>query len=365
MPPLLMRKVDSTGSLSSVTSVTTTTSSPESIVRKKLKSPRELPPLGVPPRRRLSSDSGPPALQRSRSISSDVGDTTNSVPAPNRRRTKSFGSPSTAVPKPPPPAKGDLDMKLQRAILQYGSSDPRVGDLWNAIGNSYFRSGDLNGAKRAYKSAAQCGTGAHVATAYLNLGTAYWNTMQVAKAIEYLQKALKAFQTNLASEGKSPLESLEVASCYHQLGLAYSLEKSYGKASCAMEQALEIRTKALGARNPATARTMDAAGRIQRMRGDFGRALSYHDQALSILSQAGFSPVGTLENIAAVYSEQGDFTAVVHMYVQVVHYLKANWLNQPAPGPLREGLMKLANAYEKVGELGYAEDCRSEADLLG
>lgn len=132
-----------------------------------------------------------------------------------------------------------------------------------------------------------------------------------------------------------------------------------------MEQALEIRTKALGARNPATARTMDAAGRIQRMRGDFGRALSYHDQALSILSQAGFSPVGTLENIAAVYSEQGDFTAVVHMYVQVVHYLKANWLNQPAPGPLREGLMKLANAYEKVGELGYAEDCRSEADLLG
>lgn len=256
-------------------------------------------------------------------------------------------------------------MKLQRAILQYGSSDPRVGDLWNAMGNTYFRAGDLKGAIRAYKSAALCGEGPHVATACLNLGTAYWNLMQVKKATEYLQKALGAFQTDLAAEGKSTMESLEVASCYHQLGLAYSLEESYGKACTAMELALDIRVRVLGAHSPITARTMDAAGRVQLMRGDVGRALSYHEQALNILTQAGFSPVGTLENLAAVYQTQGDYTAVVHMYVQIVHYLKSNWIAQPAPGPLRDGLVKLADAYEKVGELGYAEDCRNEADILG
>lgn len=360
MPPLLLRKVDSSGSLSSVAS------SPGSTFRKKLASPRDLPPLGIPPRRRLSSDgSGPPPLQRSRSNSSDVsGSSTPSPSETNRRRTKSYGSPSTTLPKPPT-EKNDLDMKLQRAILQYGSSDPRVGDLWNAMGNTYFRAGDLKGAIRAYKNAALCGKGLHVATACLNLGTAYWNLMQVKKATEYLQKALAAFQTDLAAEGKSPMESLEVASCYHQLGLAYSLEESYGKACTAMEMALDIRVRVLGAHSPITARTMDAAGRVQMMRGDVGRALSYHEQALGILTQAGFSPVGTLENLAAVYETQGDYTAVVHMYVQVVHYLKSNWMTQPAPGPLRDSLMKLANAYEQLGELRYAEDCRSEAELLG
>lgn len=359
MPPLLLRKVDSTGSLSSVAS------SPE-CSRKKLKSPRELPPLSLPPRRRYSSDgSGPPPLQRSRSNSSDVAGS-NSIPRPNRRRTKSYGSPTgSSSPKVAPSDKNDLDMKLQRAILQYGSSDPRVGDLWNAMGNTYFRAGDLKGAIRAYKSAALCGKGLHVATACLNLGTAYWNTMQVKKAIDYLQKALKEFQTDLALEGKSPLDSLEIASCYHQLGLAYSLEESYGKASSAMEQALDIRARVLGAHSPVTARTMDAAGRVQMMRGDFGRALSYHEQALAILMQAGFSPVGTLENLAAVYNAQGDVTAVVHMYVQIVHYLKSNWMAQPAPGPLRDSLLKLADAYEQVREFRYADDCRNEADLLG
>ena len=364
MPPMVLRKVDSTGSLSSVTS------SPDSTIRKKLRSPRELPPLSIPPRRRLSSDgSGPPPLQRSRSNSSDIGSSSSSSSSSgslgNRRRTKSYGSPQSAPLPKPPTEKHDLDMKLQRAILQYGSSDPRVGELWNAIGNTYFRAGDLKGAIRAYKSAAVCGQGPHVATACLNLGTSYWNIMQVKKATEYLLKALKEFQTALAVEGKSPLESLEIASCYHQLGLAYSLEESYGKASTSMEKALEIRTRVLGAHSPVTARTMDAAGRVQMMRGDFSRALSYHEQALGVLTQAGFSPVATLENLAAVYTAQGDFTAVVHMYVQVVHYLKANWMAQPAPGPLRDSLRKLANAYEQVGELRYAEDCRSEADLLG
>ena len=359
MPPLLLRKVDSTGSLSSVAS------SPDSSFRKRLKSPRELPPLGVPSRRRLSSDgSGPPPLQRSRSNSSDIGGSSINTQPPNRRRTKSFGSATTPLPKPPA-EKNDLDMKLQRAILQYGSSDPRVGDLWNAMGNTYFRAGDLKGAIRAYKSSASCGAGPHVATACLNLGTAYWNLMQVKKATEYLQKALNAFQTDLAAEGKSPLDSLEVASCYHQLGLAYSLEESYGKACTSMELALDIRVRVLGAHSPITARTMDAAGRVQMMRGDLGRALSYHEQALNILTQAGFSPVGTLENLAAVYQTQGDYTAVVHMYVQIVHYLKSNWMSQPAPGPLRDGLFKLADAYERVGELRYADDCRNEAEILG
>jgi len=255
-------------------------------------------------------------------------------------------------------------MKLQRAILQYGSSDPRVGELWNAIGNTHFRSGDLKGAVRAYKSATLCGNGPHVATAYLNLGTSYWNSLQVKKSIEYLLRGLKGFQTDLAAEGKSPMESLEVASCYHQLGLAYSLEESFGKASISIEKALDIRVRVLGAHSPATARTMDAAGRVLLMRGNISRALSYHEQALAILTQAGFSPVGTLYNLVAVYTAQGDHTAVVHMYVQIVHYLKSNWVTQPAPGPLREYLIKLADAYEKVGEIRYAEDCRNEAELL-
>jgi tetratricopeptide (TPR) repeat protein len=255
-------------------------------------------------------------------------------------------------------------MKLQRAILQYGRRDARVGDLWNAMGNTYFRAGDGKGAIRAYKSAALCGEGVHVATALLNLGTAYWNSLQVKKAIEFLSKALAAFEVSLLNEGKSPLESMEIASCHHQLGLAFSLEESYGKASQSMEKALDIRGRVLGPHNPATARTMDAAGRMHLLRGDVGRAQAYHEQALQVLTSAGFSPVATLEHLAAVYQQQKDATAVVHMYVQIVHWYKSHWMAAPAPHALQKSLRQLARAYERVGEGRYADDCRSEADLL-
>jgi tetratricopeptide (TPR) repeat protein len=374
MPPLqMLRKSVSTESLYSAAS------SPESSTRKKPRSlkSRELPPLSLPPRRSrgYSSDhSSPPVLERSRSSSSDSGGGSSPSPIPqaNRRRAQSHGSPVSSAASPPPSTpkrtskeKNDLDMKLQRAILQYGRSDARVGDLWNAMGNTYFRAGDVKGAIRAYKSAALCGEGIHVATAYLNLGTAYWNSMQVKKAIDFLFKALAVFEVSLLNEGKSPLESIEIASCHHQLGLAYSLEESYGKASQSMEKALDIRGRVLGPHNPATARTMDAAGRMHLLRGDVGRAQAYHEQALQILTAAGFSPVTTLEHLATVYQHQKDSTAVVHMYVQIVHWYKAHWMAAPAPRALQESLRKLARAYEQVGEGRYAEDCRSEADLLG
>jgi tetratricopeptide (TPR) repeat protein len=196
--------------------------------------------------------------------------------------------------------------------------------------------------------------------------------MQVRKSIEYLQRALDAFQTNLAAEVdaedcklSSPRDSLDVASCYHQLGLAHALQESYGKACTAVEQALEIRGRLVGWHSPLTARTLDAVGRIYTLRGDYQRALTYHEQALTVFSQAGLSPVTTLEHMAAVYTAQGDWTGVVHMYVQIVYYLKSNWIVQPAPVLLKKGLEELAQAYEKVGESRYADDCRQEAELLG
>lgn len=263
--------------------------------------------------------------------------------------------------------------KLRKTIKRFGEKDAAVGAIYTALGNLHFRESRMNEAISSYKVAIDCCHGPHSATACLNLGTAYWNQLDVTQATKYMTKAMKALQQDCLQRGASPELCPEVASCHHQLGLVYALGNQYEAAVNEIEIACRMRLAMYGSAHPMTARTLDAAGRIHSLRGEFDQALHCHEQALTVLHGTPYA-TATLENIAMAHAGRGDFLAAVHIFVDIVTFMKTMWhremakpyyeRNQSAAQQLSSYLLKLGNAYKKVHHHAYANQCIDEADFV-
>ena len=266
-----------------------------------------------------------------------------------------------------------LMRKLRKTIKSFGEGDPAVGAAYTSLGNLHFREGRINEAISSYKAAIECREGSHSATACLNLGTAYWNQFNVPKAIKYLQQALKALELDCARSGTSPELNPDIASCHHQLGLVYALGKEHDSAVFEIESACRMRLAMYGAAHAMTARTLDAAGRIHTLRGDFDQALHCHEQALTVL-QGTPHAIPTLDNIALAHMGRGDILAAVHIYVEIIQSLKAKWHGEMIKGygdriasvsrDLAYFLHKLGGAYRKLRHDAYADHCFEEANMI-
>mmetsp|Transcript_22752 Transcript_22752/g.63271 ORF Transcript_22752/g.63271 Transcript_22752/m.63271 type:complete len:425 (+) Transcript_22752:139-1413(+) len=342
------------------------------------KSPHSLPPLpsfsgrsrsvstesfrkrgGLDPRRSPSSRKKGSHSRRSSSMSAASAD------------QSSLGSSVTSVT--PKSANERLLRKLRKAIKRYGEKDPSVAAIYTALGNLHFREGRISEAINSYKGAIDCREGPHSATAYLNLGTAYWNQMDVPQATHYLKKALKHLKRGCSLRGVSPELCPEVASCHHQLGLVYALGHQNEAAVREIETACRMRLAMYGAAHPMTARTLDAAGRIHTLRGDYDQALHCHEQALTVLQGTPYA-ASTLENIAMAHTGRGDVLAAVHVYVEIVQSMKALWhfemskpyyqRNQGVAQQLSDYLGKLGESYRKLRHDAYAHQCKEEAEMV-
>ena len=276
--------------------------------------------------------------------------------------------------KPGPQTESDrLMRKLRKTIKSVGDRDPAVGKIYTSLGNLHFREGRINEAINSYKGAIECREGPHSATACLNLGTAYWNQVNVPEAIKYLQQALKEFEQGCSRSGTSPELNPEIASCHHQLGLAYALGKEYESAVFEIESACRMRLAMYGSAHPMTARTLDAAGRIHTLRGEFDHALHCHEQALTVL-QGTPHAIATLDNIASAHMGRGDILAAVHMYVEIVQSLKSRWHSEMTKGyydrdpsvsqDLADYLHKLGESYRRLRHDAYADHCFEEANMV-
>ena len=338
-------------------------------------SPHSLPPLP-------SFGSG-----RSRSVSTESYRKRGGVD-PRRSRSKSrsrksrslsasdqvsVGGSSIGSSESPKPENERLLRKLRKTIKRYGEKDPAVGAIYTALGNLHFREGRTSEAINSYKGAIECRDGPHSATACLNLGTAFWNQNDVPQAVKYLTKALKALSQNCSRQGIAKELCPEVASCHHQLGLVYALGKQYDNAVYEIEAACRMRLAMYGSVHPMTARTIDAAGRIHTLRGEYDQALHCHEQALTVLQGTPFA-TATMENIAMAHLGRGDAIAALHVFVEIVQWLKAVWhqemikpyyqRNQGSAQQLADYLQKLAGAYRRVNHEAYAEQCAREADMV-
>ncbi|KAL7579909.1 hypothetical protein ACA910_004914 [Epithemia clementina (nom. ined.)] len=336
---------------------------------------------GIPPKSPHSLPPLPTINGRSRSLSAESFRKKSSQRFGKRKGLKKSNSESSVVSqismgshKPDPqPECERLTRKLRKSVKSLGEKDPAVGEIYTTLGNLHFREGRIHEAISSYKCALECGEGTHSATACLNLGTAYWNQVNVPEAIKYLKDALTAFELGCSRSGASPDVNPEIASCHHQLGLAYALGKEYDLAVYEIESACRMRLAMYGAAHPMTARTLDAAGRIHTLRGEYDHALHCHEQALTVL-QGTPHAIATLDNIASAHMGRGDALAAVHIYVEIVQSLKARWHCEITKGyydrdprvsqDLADYLHKLADAYRRLRHDAYADHCLDEANMV-
>eukprot|EP00522_Entomoneis_paludosa_P014608 CAMPEP_0172444626 /NCGR_PEP_ID=MMETSP1065-20121228/4643_1 /TAXON_ID=265537 /ORGANISM="Amphiprora paludosa, Strain CCMP125" /LENGTH=412 /DNA_ID=CAMNT_0013195235 /DNA_START=214 /DNA_END=1452 /DNA_ORIENTATION=+ len=384
LPPGIPPPSDLVKTLSNVSTTSTVTidsafsdssTSPKSVTSKDRgippKSPHSLPPL-------------PSFNGRSRSVSTESfrkrggslrkksgrSKRSNSMSASGSDQGSIASSVSSATPRS---ESEKLLRKLRKAIKRNGEKDPSVGAIYTALGNLHFRENRISEAINSYKGAIECRDGPHSATACLNLGTAYWNQLDVPEATKYLKKALKALQNSCARQGLSPEICPEVASCHHQLGLVYALGNHYEAAVYEIETACRMRLAMYGSCHPMTARTIDAAGRIHTLRGEYDQALHCHEQALTVLQGTPYA-TAALDNIAMAHMGRGDILAAVHIFVEIVQSIKVVWhaemtkpfyqRHQQVGQELASFLKKLADAYRKLRHDAYADQCMEEANLV-
>jgi tetratricopeptide (TPR) repeat protein len=298
-----------------------------------------------------------------------------------------------------------LHSTLQMRLHRHGANHPLVAEVWNRLGNYFFRSRTYQQALECYREAVRCCTSTssgssiiifggsngegteqerddeaketaaasmnQLATAYRSMGATHWATGKSNLAIPFLHKALDVYETHdVFAKHRSKHVFLAVASTWHQLGLALSLQQSYDDALKALWQAKSIREQVLGPRHVEVGRTVDAIGKVFCFQGNFDAALTCHQDALAIKraaakksTSASSTPansgvVTSLMNLAALHQVRGESSQAIHLYEQVLRMQMAalvqgrsssgnkSWLLVRAAMEVGETLLLLSDLFD-------------------
>lgn len=253
-----------------------------------------------------------------------------------------------------------LEKALKHSLATNGERHPNTANLYNQLGNTHFRQGQLEPAIASYKLAVQVSdAGEHLTAAFSNLGTCYWKSGQTAEAIHMLKQALAVHELDLEQQGRSVHESLQAASIYHQLGVGHCLASDHTNALACLEQARAIRVRVAPS---AVGPTLDAIGKVYLMQDKLDEAMTCHQQALQSLRAAGVAnPASTLQNIANVHLQAGNPSAALAVLQEVYKLQRAAGLNTPSKLALhRQTVMIMAKLYEETGNPDEAERLRAE-----
>ena len=268
---------------------------------------------------------------------------------------------------------------LRMRMQNFGPCDFRVGQTWNLIGNFHFRRQECEEAIDAYEEAIECKEGYeelsdsdHIAAAYGNIGTVCWSTGDMQRSVTCLQKSLDLRVESEAAHGRDPGNSLAVATSYHQLGLALSLNHEHEKALDAFNRALRIREKALGRKSVEVARTLDAIGKVHLFRGHVDEAMKCHQEAYAtkyeITGDHSPTVVTSLMNIGAAHIARENYKEAIFTYL-AVRNSQTSELEKENGGPNTGRLLIeagetnqiIADLYRRSGEAKNAEVVAQEA----
>jgi tetratricopeptide (TPR) repeat protein len=225
-----------------------------------------------------------------------------------------------------------LKRSIKRLREKYGDVDYRVGQVWNHIGNFFFRQQDYPRALDAYKGAVMCheGNNVHIGAAYGNIGTVYWTTGDLTNAVTFLNKALEMHRYVESVHGLDPDSSCEVSNSLYQIGLALSLQKDYETAMGTLKYCRRLREKTLGSMHMDLARTIDAIGKIHLLLGELDDAMDCHQQALSmkcgLVRNSDSAVITSLMNIAAVHQARELYDDAIFAYLAVLSVQKQNFV---------------------------------------
>jgi tetratricopeptide (TPR) repeat protein len=217
----------------------------------------------------------------------------------NRRRCVSWNSALDLQTKDGPEEEMYLEVQLLHCIALYGRDHPATCRLFNKVGNAHFRRGHFDMAARYYETAAflLCESEPEHVVALLNLGTVYWRTHQLDRAMATLQQAQRA-----CHDEPQPLVK---ASVYHQLGLCYALLHEYPRATKALTRAYQIRVGWFGENHHwSIGKTLDAMARVHGMQREFDAA-AIPGRARTMAQEPTRETVEAMRNLAAGFQAAG------------------------------------------------------------
>ncbi len=183
-----------------------------------------------------------------------------------------------------------------------------------------------------------------------NLGNLYIDLGLYHQAIVYLEKAVSV---KASASGK---ESSEYATSLSNLGLAYLAAGNYVKAEPLLINALEIKKNKLGVWNPEYAACLNNLGHLYSTYGNLDNAERHFLEAKDIYSRGLKTDAGytnTLNNLALVYKEKGEFQKAETAYQECIK--SKGTLFGTAHSSYINSINNLAELYHAHGDLDKAE----------
>jgi tetratricopeptide (TPR) repeat protein len=209
--------------------------------------------------------------------------------------------------------KGNYNLSLnylQKSIQileQQDFHDYRIGYVYNSMGETYQKKGDVKQALAAYEKALNIfkqrfdENDENIAWSYNNLGIIYQDANDYVKAFDYLNKALNIKKKLL------PAQHPCLSNTYNNIGNVYYHLQEYDQALEKYQFSYQIFNKSLTPTHPSKARLLKNMGIVYEAKGEFGEAKRNYEKANSIwkkvLSSSHPDSIEINEHIARVSSK--------------------------------------------------------------
>jgi len=206
---------------------------------------------------------------------------------------------------------------VQESIDRFGKNHVNTATAYHNLGLAYFEIRDYQKAIEYYSEALDIQLKisgekhSNVAISYNCLGRVYYNMNNYKKAINLYDKAL-SIQLEVSGE-----KNLHVAIFYNDLGNVYADISNYEKAIFSFKKALNIRLELFGEKHPKVAVSYNNLGTIYSDLGDNEEAIDLYNKALDIQLEIfgkKNSIVATLyNNLGLKYDDVGNYKKAINL----------------------------------------------------
>lgn len=190
----------------------------------------------------------------------------------------------------------------------------------------------------------------NLSTCYNNIGVIYQEKGNHEQALPFLEKALQIRENLLG------IESVAVATSYNNIGMVYEAEGEYDNAIEYFLKAHNVCVKIYGTEHPKTAITIDNIGLAYDGKEDYEKALKYHFDAMGIFEKLfGTYHLDTADsyyNIGSTYTDKGEYDLALRYHKRALE-IRLNLLGIEHP--------KSSYSFFNVGKVFFFQEDYKQA----
>jgi len=188
------------------------------------------------------------------------------------------------------------------------------------------------------------------------IGQTYLDLGLYAQARTQYERALELRRRALGAKNRQTLETM------NGLGYAVYLLGKLGEAESLLGQCLEVQRHTLGPRHPDTLSSMSNLALVYNAEGKYAQAEKLDSQLLDIqrgvAGPEGVATLYSMNNLAGDFKEEGKYAQAETLYSQALE-IKRRILGPEHPDTLR-AMNNLANVYSAEGKYAQAEALESQ-----